>query len=67
MDYGKFTLEELKKGYRFDKDKEAYVCIYCEQTFPAGQIFQWMVIFIWRSTQWLNILQKSMMAAFPGS
>lgn len=39
MDYGKFTLEELKKGYLFDKDKEAYVCIYCEQTFPAGQIF----------------------------
>ena len=39
MDYGKLTLEELKKGYRFDKEKDAYVCIYCDKTFPAGQIF----------------------------
>ncbi|WP_394924539.1 DUF2087 domain-containing protein [uncultured Robinsoniella sp.] len=39
MDYGKLTLEELKKGYRYDKEKDAYVCIYCDKIFSAGQIF----------------------------
>lgn len=40
MDYGKFTLEELKKGYRYDKGKDSYLCHYCEQNFPADQVFQ---------------------------
>lgn len=39
MDYGKLSLEELKKGYQFVKEKDAYVCIYCDQTFQEGQIF----------------------------
>lgn len=39
MDYGKLTLDELKKGYRCDKDSDAYICNYCEQRFEVGQIF----------------------------
>ena len=40
MDYGKLSLEELKKGYRFDKETDSYICCCCEQRFQAGQIFQ---------------------------
>lgn len=39
MDYGKLTLDEIKKGYRVDKEKNACVCNYCEKLFPAGQVF----------------------------
>ena len=39
MDYGKLTLEELKKGYRFDKEGDAYICNYCGQRFEVGQMF----------------------------
>ena len=39
MDYEKLTLEELKQGYRYDKEKDAYICNYCEQHFEVGQIF----------------------------
>lgn len=37
VDYGKLTLDELKKGYRYDKD--TYICNYCDQSFEVGQIF----------------------------
>ena len=40
MDYGKLTLEELKKGYRFDRIKNAYCCNYCERVFAVGQVFE---------------------------
>lgn len=40
MDYGKLTLEELKKGYRYDKEKDAYICHHCGQSFQADQVFQ---------------------------
>lgn len=39
MDYGKLTLEELKKGYSHDKSQNAYICNYCGQVFLEGQIF----------------------------
>ncbi len=39
MDYSKVTLDELKKGYRYNKDNNAYICNYCEQHFEVGQIF----------------------------
>lgn len=39
MDYGKLTLDELKKGYRYDKESDTYICNYCEQHFEVGQIF----------------------------
>ncbi|WP_040195675.1 DUF2087 domain-containing protein [Candidatus Soleaferrea massiliensis] len=40
MDYASVTLEELKKGYRYDEKTGAYLCNYCEQVFQLGQIFQ---------------------------
>ncbi len=40
MDYGKMSLGELKNGYHYEKEQEAYVCNYCGQTFQAGQVFQ---------------------------
>ncbi len=40
MDYGKMSLGELKNGYHYDKEQDAYVCNYCGQTYQAGQIFQ---------------------------
>lgn len=39
MDYGKLTLEELKKGYIYDLENDKYICNYCEQSFENGQIF----------------------------
>ncbi|BDF34912.1 transcriptional regulator [Lachnospiraceae bacterium] len=39
MDYGKLTLDELEKGYRYDKENDTYICNYCEQHFEVGQIF----------------------------
>lgn len=39
MDYGKLTLDELKKGYSYDKESNAYICSYCEQKFEIGQIY----------------------------
>ncbi len=40
MDYGKMTLDEIKRGYRYDKEKDAYLCNYCGQVFAIGQVFQ---------------------------
>jgi len=37
MDYGKLTVEEIKKGYH--KESSAYVCNHCGQAFPDGQVF----------------------------
>lgn len=39
MDYGRLSLDEIKKGYRFDKETDAYICNYCEKTFQVGQVF----------------------------
>lgn len=39
MDCGKLTLDELKKGYQYDGEQDAYICNYCEQRFESGQIF----------------------------
>lgn len=40
MDYGKMKLDEIKKGYRYDKDQDVYVCNHCGQVFNVGQVFQ---------------------------
>lgn len=39
MDYGQLTLEELKNGYRFDAEKDAYLCNTCERSYEGGQVF----------------------------
>lgn len=39
MDYGRLTLSEIKKGYRFDKETDAFICNYCEKAFQMGQVF----------------------------
>jgi hypothetical protein len=39
VDYGRLALDEIKNGYRFDEKADAYVCIYCEKAFQAGQVF----------------------------
>lgn len=39
MDYGNITLEEIKKGYWFDKKSLTYVCNYCGKEFQEGQVF----------------------------
>ncbi len=39
MDYNKITLDELKKGYRYDKEHDIYICNYCAQNFEVGQIY----------------------------
>lgn len=39
MDYNKITLDELKKGYRYDKEHDTYICNYCSQNFESGQIY----------------------------
>lgn len=39
MDYGRLTVDEIKKGYRFDKETKAYVCNYCGKIFEEGQVF----------------------------
>lgn len=40
MDYGKMTVGEIKNGYKYEKEQDAYVCNHCGQVFNAGQIFQ---------------------------
>ena len=40
MDYGKMKLDEIKKGYRYDKDLDAYICNHCGQVFNVSQVFQ---------------------------
>lgn len=39
MDYGKLTIDEIKKGYRLDKEASAYVCNYCNKKFQEGQVY----------------------------
>ncbi len=39
MDIGRLTLEELKKGYRYDGEADAYRCNDCDRMFPMGQVF----------------------------
>lgn len=40
MDYGKMALDEIKKGYKYDKEQDAFVCNHCGQVFNIGQVFQ---------------------------
>ncbi|MFH1881006.1 MAG: LuxR C-terminal-related transcriptional regulator, partial [Bacillota bacterium] len=39
MDYGKLTVDELKKGYRFDAETDAYACNTCGQRFFTAQAY----------------------------
>ncbi|MGA5715856.1 DUF2087 domain-containing protein [Bacillus bombysepticus] len=34
------SIEELKKGYVFDEEKEGYICLACGETFIKGVIYQ---------------------------
>lgn len=34
------SIEELKKGYVFDEEKEEYICLACGETFIKGVIYQ---------------------------
>ena len=37
MDYGKLTVEEIRKGYH--KEADHYICDHCGQAFSEGQVF----------------------------
>lgn len=39
MDIDKFTIEELKNGYRFDIDANSYICNNCGKVFDVGEIY----------------------------
>lgn len=39
MEIDKLTLEELKRGYRFDAATQAYICNTCGKPFEIGEVF----------------------------
>lgn len=39
MDFGRLTMEELKRGYTRDDQGGAYVCNVCGERFPDGQVY----------------------------
>jgi len=39
MDISSHTFEEIKKGYHFNPQENAYVCNYCHKMFPKDQVF----------------------------
>ena len=39
MEIDKLTVEEIKKGYRFDTDKNSYICNICRKVFEVGEIY----------------------------
>jgi len=39
MDYGRLTLDEIKKGYMYKKEKKSYACNYCGGEFVEGQVY----------------------------
>lgn len=39
MDIDKLSIEELKKGYRFDKDTNTYICNTCSNVYEVGEIY----------------------------
>ena len=39
MDFNTLTVEELKNGYRFDRETDAYCCNVCGERFAVGQVY----------------------------
>ncbi len=39
MDYGMLSVEEIRRGYRFDAETNAYVCLVCGGRFAEGQVY----------------------------
>jgi len=39
MDCGELTLDEMKKGFKYEKDLNAYVCNYCGDNYREGQVY----------------------------
>lgn len=39
MDYDKLTIEDISKGYIFDKERNKYVCNYCGEVFSEGRVY----------------------------
>lgn len=39
MDVADLTLEDIKNGYRFDKEKKQYICNFCGKEFNIGEIY----------------------------
>lgn len=39
MDIDKLTIEELKKGYRFDLESNSYICNMCQKVFEVGEVY----------------------------
>ncbi len=39
MDFDKFTIEELKNGYKFDSETNTYNCNSCNRGFEVGEIY----------------------------
>lgn len=39
MDYGSIAIDEIKNGYRFDQEMNAYICNYCGEAFHKGQVY----------------------------
>jgi hypothetical protein len=39
MNFNTITVEELKQGYRFDVETDAYICHTCGERFDAGQVY----------------------------
>ena len=39
MDYGLLSVEEIRQGYRFDAETNAYICLSCGERFAEGQVY----------------------------
>ncbi|ABR48059.1 conserved hypothetical protein [Alkaliphilus metalliredigens QYMF] len=39
MEIEKLTVEELKNGYRYNKDTDSYICNTCRKAFEVGEIY----------------------------
>ena len=39
MDYDTLTIDELKKGYRFDNETDSYLCNLCNKRFEVGRVY----------------------------
>ncbi|GIQ65520.1 transcriptional regulator [Paenibacillus cisolokensis] len=39
MEMEQLSIDELKRGYRFDAESRSYICNFCRKRFEAGEIF----------------------------
>jgi len=40
MDIENLTIEEIKKGYRFDNETKTYICNVCDKRYDIGEVFK---------------------------